>query len=54
MKWLEDELIKIASFYLHKGEVLLDPSCRDQKQRPLPGRDRLEVIHDLLQKESEF
>lgn len=26
MKCLEDELIKIASFFLHKSEVLLDPT----------------------------
>ena len=53
MKFLEDELIKIASFYLHKSEVLVDPSSQGD-QRPLPGRDRLEIIQDLLLKESEF
>jgi hypothetical protein len=26
MKWLEDELCKIGTFFMHKSEVLLDPS----------------------------
>jgi len=35
MKFMEDELIKLGSFYINKSEVLIDP-----KKRPLPSRDR--------------
>jgi hypothetical protein len=35
MKFLEDELCKVGSFYLHKSEVLIDP-----KSKPIPCRDR--------------
>lgn len=35
MKFMEDELIKLGSYYINKSEVLIDP-----KKRPLPSRDR--------------
>lgn len=56
MKSLENELVKVGSFYLHKSEVLIDPSNRDANsgERPLPCRDRLELLNDLLTKEAEF
>ena len=49
MKALEDELIKIGSFYIHRGELLIDP-----RKRPQPCRDRQEVVMDLLVKEASF
>lgn len=50
MKGLEDELIKIASYYLSKSEVLQDP----HSEKPQPGKDRLEMLDDLLQCEARF
>ncbi len=35
MKFLEDELCKVGSYFLHKAEVLLDPNSK-----PIPSRDR--------------
>ena len=49
MKFLEDELCKVGSFYLHKSEVLIDP-----KSKPIPCRDRQELVADLLKKEALF
>jgi hypothetical protein len=49
MVTFESELIKIGSYFIGKSEVLLDP-----KSRPLPLRDRQEVVLDLLQRESIF
>jgi hypothetical protein len=40
MKILEDQLIKIGSFFLHKAETLQDPSS-EHGRNPVPGRDRL-------------
>ena len=54
MKNLEDELCKIGSFYINKGEVLLDPTLKHGGSRALPARDRLEVIQDLLLHEQDF
>lgn len=50
MKGLEEELIKICSFYINKAEVLQDVHT----EKPQPSRDRLEVLSDLLQFESTF
>ena len=49
MKFMEDELIKLGSYYINKSEVLIDP-----KKRPLPSRDRQEVMYDLLTQEADF
>ena len=48
MKWLEEELCKIGSYFLNKSEILLDPSQTYQGNRAFPSRDRLELIHDLV------
>lgn len=50
MKCLEDNLCRIASFYLMNSEVLQD--AHDEK--PMPAKDRIEVLDDLLQCESQF
>ena len=49
MKYLESELLSLASYFLSKSETLQDP-----KTRPVPGRDRQELLLDLLSKEAEF
>ena len=54
MIWLEEEICKIGSYFLNKSEILLDPSQTYQGNRAIPSRDRLELIHDLLEKECEF
>lgn len=54
MKSIEEELCKIASFYLNKSELLLDPTSLDSKERPFPLKDRLKIVEDLLDKEAEF
>lgn len=54
MKVLEDELCRIASHYLNKTEVLLDPTSQEQSERPFPLKDRMEIISDLLAKEAVF
>jgi hypothetical protein len=50
LKSLEDELLKIGSYYLQRSEVLVDPT---QKQSP-PAKDRQELLSDLLKLESDF
>ena len=50
MKGIEDELIKIASHYISKSEVLQDVHA----EKPQPCKDRLELIDDLLMLESRF
>lgn len=47
MKTIQQELVAIGSYYIHRSEVLLDPNSR-----PYPLRDRQQVAHDLLVKES--
>jgi len=49
----EEELCRIASYYINKSEVLIDPTSNTQS-RPAPVIDRLEVIDDLLNLESQF
>lgn len=55
MRGLEQELVRIGSYYINKSEVLLDPT-NDQAagSRPYPVKDRLEVLDDLLMMEAEF
>lgn len=50
MKSFEENLIKIASFFMAKSEVLIDP----QVEKPVPAKDRLELIQDLLTAEATF
>ena len=50
MKGIEDKLIKIASHYISKSEVLQDVHA----EKPQPCKDRLELIDDLLMLESRF
>lgn len=51
MKTLEHELSKIASYYLNKTEVLLDPTNNESSERPYPLKDRMQIVEDLLKKE---
>lgn len=51
MKSLEDELVKLGSYYIHKAEILQDPTLN---YRPIPSCDRLEIVDDLLNKEADF
>lgn len=51
MKSLEDELIKLGSYYIHKSEILQDPTLN---YRPIPSCDRLEMVDDLLNKEADY
>ena len=41
MKCIEDELLKIGSLFLHKSEVLLDPTTTSTHNRPQASKDRL-------------
>ena len=50
MKCLEDHLIKIGSYYLMNSEVLQDP----HDDKPMPSKDRLELLDDLLRNEATF
>ncbi len=51
MSTLEEELCKIASYYINRAEVLIDPTA---KTNSAPVKDRLEVIDDLLAQECQF
>jgi len=50
MKVMEDDLIKIGSYFISKQEVLTD--CTIEK--PYPQKDRLEVFQDLVLFEASF
>ena len=50
MKCMEEELIKICSYYINKQEVLQDVHT----EKPLPEKDRLQTLDDLLECESVF
>jgi hypothetical protein len=50
MKFLEDDLVKLGSYFISKQEVLIDPSC----ERPYPLKDRLELLLDLCVMEAKF
>lgn len=50
MKALEDNLCRIASYFLMNCEVLQDP----QDEKPMPGKDRMEILDDLLRSEATF
>jgi hypothetical protein len=54
MKHLETELSKIASHYLNKTEMLLDPTSLESRERPYPFKDRMQIVEDILRKEAEF
>lgn len=54
MKFVEKELVKVGSFYLHKSEALLDPDSQVEGMRAYPYKDRLELVDDILKKEAEF
>lgn len=54
MKFIEQELLKVGSYFLHRSEALLDPEKQQQGNRAYPYKDRLELIDDILKKESEF
>jgi len=53
MQSLEGELCKIASYYLNKSEVLLDPTIAGVGKN-VPAKDRLQIIDDILKLEAEF
>jgi len=53
MQSLEGELCKIASYYLNKSEVLLDPTITGVGKN-VPAKDRLQIIDDILKLEAEF
>ena len=52
MKYFEEDLCKVGSYFIKKAEKLLDPSSGGE--RPFPARDRLEVIQDMLINEAKF
>jgi hypothetical protein len=52
MKMLEEELLKIGSLYIHRGEVLQDSSSK--AERAIPTKDRLQLLEDLLLREADF
>jgi hypothetical protein len=54
MKGLEEEIVRIGSYYINKSELLLDPTENVSGNRPYPVKDRLEVLDDLLTCEAEF
>ncbi len=54
MKFVEQELVKVGSYYLHKSEALLDPDSQVGGMRAYPYKDRLELVDDILKKEAEF
>jgi hypothetical protein len=54
MKGLEEEIVRIGSYYINKSEVLIDPTDFASGSRPYPVKDRLEVLDDLLTLEVEF
>jgi hypothetical protein len=49
MTYLEEDLCKVGSYYLHRSEVLLDPNSK-----PIPCRDRQQLVDDLLGKEADY
>ena len=49
MACVEKELLKVGSWYIHKSEVLQNP-----ERKPIPCRDRQELLMDLLQREADF
>ena len=53
MKFLELELMKVCSFFIHKSELLEDPS-EMRSNYCFPSCDRLQVIDDVLQREADF
>lgn len=50
MKNMEEELAKIGSHYLSRGEVIQDPHT----EKPQPSKDRMELLQDLLLCEARF
>jgi Fe2+ or Zn2+ uptake regulation protein len=50
MKDLEDELLKIGSYYIQKHEYLVNTECN----KAFPLVDRISLLEDLLQKELDF
>ena len=50
MKQMEDDLVKIGSYFIQKQEVLQDSTV----EKPFPAKDRLEITHDLLIAEASF
>ena len=50
MKDLEDEMLKIGSYYISKHEILVNTEC--EKASPLT--DRISLLEDLLDKELTF
>lgn len=50
MKDLEEEMLKIGSYYISKHEFLLNT----ENEKPYPVIDRLTMLEDLLTKELNF
>ena len=50
MKGMEEEMIKICSYFINKAEVLQDVHT----EKPTPSKDRLETLSDLLECEATF
>jgi hypothetical protein len=50
MKDLEDELLKIGSYYISKHEHLVNTEC----EKAYPLVDRITLLEDLLEKELDF
>ena len=47
---MEEEIIKICSYYINKSEVLQDVHT----EKPQPLKDRLQTLDDLLGYEATF
>ena len=50
MKELEDEMLKIGSYYIGKHESLINT----ENEKPYPLVDRLSLLEDLLEDELNF
>lgn len=50
MKDLEEELLKIGSYFISKHETLINT----ENDKPFPVIDRLSLIEDLLEDEASF
>lgn len=50
MKDLEEDLLKIGSYYIAKHEFLVNT----ENEKPYPVIDRITLMEDLLQKEFEY
>lgn len=50
MRSIEQEMLKICSYYINKNEPLLDNDIRNL----YPSIDRLQILDDILELENEY